>query len=33
VAVTSGVYGHLTAADARKALEAAGWFNGSEVRL
>ena len=33
VAVTSGVYGHLTAADARKALETAGWFNGSEVRL
>ena len=33
VAVTSGVYGHLTAADARKALQTAGWFNGSEVRL
>jgi integrase/recombinase XerD len=33
VAVTSAVYGHLTAADARKALEAAGWFAGSEVSL
>jgi len=25
------VYGHLTAGDARRALEAAGWFTGSEV--
>ncbi len=33
VAVTSAVYGHLTAADARKALETAGWFTGSEVSL
>jgi len=34
VAVTSAIYGHLTAQDARKALEAAGWFSaaGTEVR-
>jgi integrase len=31
VATTSAVYGHLSAADARKALEAAGWFTGTEV--
>jgi len=31
VAITSAIYGHLTAADARRALEAAGWFTGSEV--
>jgi integrase len=33
VAITSAVYGHLTAEDARRALEAAGWFSaaGSEV--
>ena len=33
VAITSAVYGHLTAEDARRALEAAGWFGatGSEV--
>jgi integrase/recombinase XerD len=31
VAVTSAVYGHLTAADARAALEKAGWFTGREV--
>lgn len=30
---TTSVYGHLTAEDARKALEAAGWFTGQEVRL
>jgi len=30
---TSSVYGHLTAEDARKALEQAGWFTGQEVRL
>ncbi len=30
---TSGVYGHLTVEDARKALEQAGWFTGGEVRL
>jgi integrase len=31
VAVTSSVYGHLTAADARAALEKAGWLTGKEV--
>jgi integrase/recombinase XerD len=31
VTTTLSVYGHLTAEDARKALEAAGWFTGSEV--
>jgi integrase len=31
VAVTSSVYGHLTAADARAALEKAGWFTGKGV--
>jgi integrase len=33
VAITSSVYGHLTAEDARRALEAAGWLSaaGSEV--
>lgn len=33
VATTSAIYGHLTAEDARRALEAAGWFTGAEVRL
>jgi integrase/recombinase XerD len=34
VSTTIAVYGHLTAEDARKALEAAGWFSatGTEVR-
>jgi integrase/recombinase XerD len=31
VAVTSSVYGHLTAEDARAALEKAGWLTGKEV--
>jgi integrase len=31
VALTSSVYGHLTAEDARAALEKAGWFTGKEV--
>jgi integrase len=33
VTTTSDIYGHLTVADARKALQAAGWLspNGSEV--
>jgi integrase/recombinase XerD len=31
VSVTLSVYGHLTAADARAALEKAGWFTGREV--
>lgn len=30
---TGAVYGHLSAEDARKALEEAGWFTGREVRL
>jgi site-specific recombinase XerD len=33
VTTTLSVYGHLTAEDARRALEAAGWFTGSEVSL
>jgi integrase/recombinase XerD len=32
VAVTSSVYGHLTAKDARAALEKAGWLTGREVK-
>jgi site-specific recombinase XerD len=31
VAVTSSVYGHLTAQDARAALEKAGWLTGKQV--
>ena len=31
VTVTLSVYGHLTAEDARAALEKAGWFTGKEV--
>ena len=31
VAVTSSVYGHLTAEDARAALEKAGWLAGNEI--
>jgi integrase/recombinase XerD len=33
VTTTTSVYGHLTAEDARKALQTAGWFTGREVRL
>jgi integrase/recombinase XerD len=33
VATTAAVYGHLTVEDARKTLEAAGWFTGNEVNL
>jgi integrase/recombinase XerD len=33
ITTTLAIYGHLTAEDARKALEAAGWFTGSEVTL
>ena len=33
ITTTLSVYGHLTAEDARNALEAAGWFTGSEVAL
>ena len=31
VTTTSSIYGHLTAEDARRALEKAGWFTGREV--
>jgi integrase/recombinase XerD len=31
VTVTETVYGHLTAEDARAALEKAGWLTGKEV--
>lgn len=31
ITTTSTIYGHLTAEDARKTLEAAGWFRGTEV--
>jgi integrase/recombinase XerD len=30
---TSATYSHVSAEDARKALEAAGWFTGNEVDL
>jgi integrase/recombinase XerD len=33
ITTTSSIYGHLSAEDARKALEAAGWFTGAEVSL
>lgn len=33
ITTTLSIYGHLTAEDARRALEAAGWFTGSEVTL
>jgi integrase/recombinase XerD len=32
IATTIDTYGHLTVEDARKTLEAAGWFTGREVR-
>ncbi|GAB2981468.1 hypothetical protein GCM10027360_48620 [Amycolatopsis echigonensis] len=31
VTTTLSVYGHLTAEDARRELEKAGWFTGREV--
>ena len=31
ITTTSAVYGHLTVEDARRALQAAGWFTGREV--
>ena len=31
VTITLAIYGHLTAADARAALEKAGWLTGREV--
>jgi integrase/recombinase XerD len=33
ITTTSAIYGHLTAEDARKALEAAGWFTRTDVTL
>jgi site-specific recombinase XerD len=33
ITTTLDVYGHLTAEDARRALQAAGWFTGREVQL
>jgi integrase len=33
VATTIDTYGHLSVEDARRTLEAAGWFTGREVRL
>ncbi|MFI9559800.1 site-specific integrase [Nonomuraea endophytica] len=33
IATTLDIYGRLTVEDARKALQAAGWFNNTEVRL
>jgi site-specific recombinase XerD len=33
VTTTMSIYGHLTAEDARKALQAAGWFTDRQVRL
>jgi integrase len=32
ITTTSAVYGHLTAEDARRVMEQAGWFTGREVR-
>jgi integrase/recombinase XerD len=33
ITTTAAVYGHLSAEDARKSLEEAGWFTGRELRL
>ena len=33
ITTNAGVYGHLSVEDARKSLEAAGWFTGAGVRL
>ncbi|MFG1952499.1 tyrosine-type recombinase/integrase [Micromonospora sp. NPDC048830] len=33
ISTTIDTYGHLTVEDARRTLEAAGWFTGREVRL
>jgi integrase/recombinase XerD len=33
VTTTLDIYGHLTAEDARRVLERAGWFNNSQVQL
>jgi site-specific recombinase XerD len=32
ITTTIDTYGHLTVEDARKTLEAAGWFTGREIR-
>jgi len=33
ISSTIDTHGHLTVEDARRTLEAAGWFTGREVRL
>ncbi len=33
VTTTLDIYGHLTAEDARRVLERAGWFTNSQVQL
>lgn len=33
VTTTADIYGHLTSEDARRVLEQAGWFTGTEVRV
>jgi len=33
IATTIDTYGHLTVEDARRTLQAAGWFTGREVQL
>ncbi len=33
VTTTADTYGHLSVEDARRVLEAAGWFSGAAVRL
>jgi integrase len=33
VATTIDIYGHLTPEDARRQLQAAGWFRDRKVRL
>jgi hypothetical protein len=33
VTTTLSIYGHLSVEDARRALEAAGWFTGAGVGL
>jgi integrase/recombinase XerD len=33
VTTTIDTYGHLSVEDARRTLEAAGWFTGREVQL
>jgi len=33
VTTTLEIYGHLTAEDARRVLESAGWFSNSQVQL